>query len=67
MKAIKEANVDVGGGGGGMRKQLVDTTLMARKYHNMVLEGKVRAAVHMVMNMGSCDAYHPTDHDTKSG
>jgi hypothetical protein len=50
VKAAKEANPDTGGGGGGMRMQQVDTTLIARKYHSMVLGSKVCTAVCMVTN-----------------
>ena len=45
VKDIKEANLDIVGGGGGTSAWRDDTTSMARKYHNMVLGGKVRAAV----------------------
>ncbi len=67
MKAIEEANLDAGGGGGGKRMQRVDTTSMARKYHSMVLGGKVRAAVHMVTNRDGGGAYCPYNLDSKSG
>jgi len=40
---------------------------MARKYHNMVLGGKVRAAVRMVTNRDVGGAYRPFDTDSKSG
>ncbi len=33
----------------------------------MVLGGKVRAAVHMVMDRDGGGAYHPYDRDSKSG
>jgi hypothetical protein len=67
VKGVEEANLEVGGGGGRPRKQHEYTTLTARKYHNMVLCGKVRATVHMVMNRGTGGAYRPFDLDTKSG
>jgi hypothetical protein len=44
-----------------------DATSIARKYHNMVLGGKVRAAVRMVTNRGTGGAYRPFDLDSKSG
>ncbi len=40
VKAVEEANLDVGGGSGGTRAWRADTTSLARKYHNMVLGGK---------------------------
>jgi hypothetical protein len=44
----EETTLDVGGGGGGPRARQEDATSIARKYHNMVLGGSVRAAVRMV-------------------
>ncbi len=41
VKAVEEANLDVGGDGGGTHLRRENTTLMAWKYHNMVLCGKV--------------------------
>jgi hypothetical protein len=67
VKAIEEANHDAGGGGSGMRMWRVDTTSMAKKYHSMVLGGKVRAAVGMVTNGDSGSAYCPYNLDSKSG
>ncbi len=67
VKAVKEANLNVGGGGGGTRLRRENTTLMARKYHNMVLCGKVCAAVCTVTNRDGGGAYCPFDLDSKSG
>ena len=67
VKAVEEANLDIGGDGGRTRVRREDTTLMARKYHNMVLGGKVRAAARKVTNQDSGGAYHPSDLDSKSG
>ncbi len=67
VKAIEEANLDVGGGGGGTRLQWENTALMARKHHNMVLCGKVRAAVRTVTNRNGGRAYCLFDLDSKSG
>ena len=52
---------------GGPRARQEDATSIARKYHNMVLGGKVRAAVRMVTNRGTGGAYRPFDLDSKSG
>jgi hypothetical protein len=67
VKAVEEANLDAGGGGSGTRVQWVDTTLMTRKYHSIVLGSKVRAAVRMVTNRDGSSAYRPFDLDSKSG
>ncbi len=67
VKGIEEANLDIGGGSGGTRVRRADTTLLARKYHNMVLGGKVRAAMCMVTDRDSGGAYRPYDRDSKSG
>ncbi len=67
VKAAEEANLNAGDGGGGTHVRGVDTTSMARKYHNMVLGGKVRAAVHTVMNRDGGGAYGPFDLASKSG
>ncbi len=67
VKDVEEANLDIGGGGGGAMARQDDTTSMARKYHNMVLGGKVRAAVRMVTNRDVGRAYRPFDTDSKSG
>jgi hypothetical protein len=50
VKDIKEANLNVGGGRGGINRvqRCNETTVMVRRYRNMVLDGKVRAAVQMV-------------------
>jgi hypothetical protein len=42
-------------------------TLLARKFHNMVLEGKVCPAVQMVTNRGIGGSYRPHNLDSKSG
>ena len=67
VREVEEATLDVGGGGGGIRTRQEDTTSIARKYHNMVLDGKVRAAVRTVTNRGTDGAYRPFDLDSKSG
>ncbi len=67
VKAVKEANLDVGGGSDSTRVRRANTTLLARKYHNMVLGGKVRAAVRMVTDRDGGGAYHLYDLDLKSG
>jgi hypothetical protein len=64
---VEEATLDISGGGGGPRTLQEDTTSIARKYHNMVLGGKVRAAVHMVTDRGTGGTYRPFDLDSKSG
>ena len=48
-----------------MRRE--NTTLMARKYHSMVLGSKVHAAVRMVINRDGISTYPPYDLDSKSG
>jgi hypothetical protein len=65
VKAVEEANLDVGGGSGGTHVRRADTTSLARKYHNMVLGGKVRAAVRMVTDRDGGGAYRPYDLDSK--
>jgi hypothetical protein len=67
MREVEEATLNVGRGGGGPRARPEDTTSIARKYHNMVLGGKVRAAVRMVTNRGTGGAYRPFNLDSKSG
>ena len=67
VRAVEEATLDVGGGSGGPRAGMEDATSIARKYHNMVLGGKVRAAVRMVTNRGTGGSYRPWDLDSKSG
>ena len=67
VREVEEATLNVSGGGGGPRTLQEDTTSIARKYHNMVLGGKVRAAVHMVTDRGTGGAYQPFDLDSKSG
>jgi len=66
-REVEEATLDVGRGGGGPRAWQEDTTSIARKYHNMVLGGKVHAAVRMVTNRGMGGAYQPFNLDSKSG
>ena len=67
VREVEEATLDVGGGGRGMRTWQEDTNSIRRKYHNMVLGGKVRVAMRMVTNRGSDDKYRPFDLDSKSG
>jgi hypothetical protein len=67
VKAVEEANLNVVGGGGGTRLRRENTTSMARKYHNMILCGKVRAAVRTVTNRDGGRAYCPFNLDSKSG
>jgi hypothetical protein len=43
VREVEEATLDIGGGGGGPSAWMEGTTSIARKYHNMVLGGKVRA------------------------
>jgi hypothetical protein len=66
MREVEEATLNVSGGGGGPRTRPEDTTSIARKYHNMVLGGKVCAAVRMVTNRGMGGAYRPFDLDSKN-
>ncbi len=61
VKEVEEANLDTGGGVGLMRIQCKDTTLLARRYHNMVLGGKVHAAVRMATNR-SAGGYSKSGH-----
>ena len=63
---LEEATLDIGGGGGGPHARPEYTTSIVWKYHNMVLGGKVRAAVRMVTNRGTGGAYQPFDLDSKS-
>jgi hypothetical protein len=53
VREVEEATLDVGGGDGGPRAPPEDTTSIVRKYHNMVLGGKVCAAVRLVINRGT--------------
>ncbi len=66
VKAVKEANLNVSGGGGGTCVQRANTTLLARKYHNIFLGGKIHAAVRMVTDRDGGGAYRPYDLDSKS-
>ena len=65
VREVVEATLDVDGGGGGPRTWQDDNTSIARKYHNMVLGGKVHAAVRMVTNRGTGRAYQSFDLDSK--
>jgi hypothetical protein len=67
VRAVREATMDVGGGGGGPHIRQEDTTSIARNYHNMVLGGRVHAVVSMMTNRGIGGAYQPFDLDSKSG
>jgi hypothetical protein len=67
VREVEEATLDVGGGSGGPRARPEDTTSIARKYHYMVLGGKVHAAVRMVTHRGTGGAYQLFDLDSKSG
>ena len=57
VREVEEATMDVGGDGGGPHVRQEGTTSIARKYHTMVLGGKVRAAVRMVTNRGTGGAH----------
>ncbi len=68
VKEVEEANLDSGGGGRRVSVQCQDdATSLARKYNNMVLGCKVRAAIRMVTNRGARGPYHPHNLDSKSG
>jgi hypothetical protein len=67
VKEVEEANLSVGGRGGGIRVQQEGATLIARNHHNMVLGGKVRAAIRMVTSRGASGSYRPHNLDFKSG
>ncbi len=68
VKEVEEANLVSGGGGRRVEVQRQDeATSLARKYNNMVLGGKVRAAVQMATNRGAGRPYRPHDLDSKSG
>jgi hypothetical protein len=41
VREVEEATLDIGGGGGGPPARQEDATSIVRKYHNMVLGGKV--------------------------
>ena len=53
------------GGGGG--KCADDDDSIARRYHSMVIEGKLREAVRWVTNRDGGGVLHPDDVDQKSG
>ena len=53
-------------GAGGARKSKDDESI-ARKYHSMVIGGRLRAAVRMLSNRDGGGVMHPEDADTKSG
>jgi hypothetical protein len=68
VKEVEEANLNSGGGGRRVEIQCQDkATSLASKYNNMVLRGKVRAAVRMGTNRGAGRPYCPLDLDSKSG
>ncbi len=67
VREVEEATLNVGSGSGGPCAGIKDATSIARKYHNMVLGGKVRAAVRLVTNRGTGGSYWPWDLDSKSG
>jgi hypothetical protein len=67
VKEVKEANLDSGGGGRRVEVQRQDNaTSLACKYNNMVLGGKVHAAVRMATNRGAGRPYFRHDLDSKS-
>jgi hypothetical protein len=68
VKEVKEANLNSGGGRRRAEVQHQDeATSLVRKYNNMVLGGKVCAAVRMATNRGAGRPYRPHDLDSKSG
>jgi hypothetical protein len=68
VKEVEEATLYSGGGGRRVSAQhWDDATSLARKYNNMVLGGKIRAAVQMVTNRGAGGPYGPHNLDSKSG
>ncbi len=68
VKEVKEVNLHSGGGGRRVEVQRQDkATSLACKYKNMVLGGKVRAAVRMATNREARRPYRPHDLDSKSG
>jgi hypothetical protein len=68
VKEVKEANLDSVGGGRRVEVQRQDkATSLTCKYNNMVLGGKVRAAVRKVTNRGARRPYCLHNLDSKSG
>ncbi len=68
VKEVEEANLDSGGGGRRVEVQRLDeATSLACKYNNMVLGGKVCAAVRMATNREAGRPICPHDLDSKSG
>jgi hypothetical protein len=68
VKEVEEANLDSGGGGRRVDVQCQDkATSLAHKYNNMVLGGKVCAAVRMATNREAGRPYCPHNLDSKSG
>ncbi len=68
VKEVKKPNLDSGGGGRRVEVQRQDdATSLACKYNNMVLEGKVRAAVQMATNRGARRRYRWHNLESKSG
>jgi hypothetical protein len=67
VNEAEEANLDSGGGKRRVEVQRQDkATSLACKYNNMVLGGKVRAAVRMATNRGAGRPYRPHDLDSMS-
>ena len=67
MREVEEVTLDVGGDGGGPCARQEDATSIVRKYHTMVLGGKIRDIVRTATNRGTGGAYPPFDLDSKSG
>ncbi len=68
VKEVEEANLNSGGGRRRVNAQRWDNaTSLACKYNNMVLGGKVCAAIRMVTNRGAGGLYCPHDLDSKPG
>ncbi len=68
VKEVEEANLNSGGGRRRVNAQCWDNaTSLACKYNNMVLGGKVRAAIQMVTNRRAGGLYCPHDLDSMSG
>jgi hypothetical protein len=67
VKEVEEVNLNSGGGGRRVEVRRQDeATSLARKYNNMEIGGKVRAAIWMATNSGAERPYHPHDLDSKS-
>jgi hypothetical protein len=68
VKEVEEVNLNSGGGRRRVDVQRWDdATSLVCKYNNMVLGGKVRAAVQMVTNREAGGPYRPHNLDSKSG